>query len=170
MCALREERTFFNFQHRLSNGESRSVEVHSAPITLGGETLFFSIIYDATERRKTQQALQDVQSRMTGIVELAMDAIVSANSDQQIVLANPAAGRMFGYEAGELIGKPLETLLPERYRRSHHEYVEQFGKTGVTTRSMHLLGEVHGLRSNGQEFPAEASISQILVGAEKYLL
>ena len=167
MRALREERNFFNFPHRLSNGEIRSVEVHSAPIKLGEETLLFSIIHDASERRKTQQALQDTQNRMTGIVESAMDAIISTDSDQQIVLANPAAGQMFGYEAGELIGKALEILLPERYRHIHHEHIPQFGSTGVTTRSMHALGFVHGLRSSGEEFPAEASISQISIGSEK---
>jgi PAS domain S-box-containing protein len=167
MLALGEKRKYSNFQHRLSNGESRSVEVHSAPIQLGEETLLFSIVYDATERQKTQQALQDTQNRMRGIVESAMDAIVSTDSNQKIVLANPAAGQMFGDEEGGLIGKALEVLLPERYRRIHHEHVEQFGRTGVTTRSMHALGEVHGLRSDGREFPAEASISQTSIGFEK---
>jgi PAS domain S-box-containing protein len=165
--ALREERTFFNFQHRLSNGELRSVEVHSAPIQLGEETLLFSIVHDATERRKMQQELQDVQSQLRGIIESAMDAIISTDASQQIVLANPAAEQMFGYDAGGLVGKPLEMLLPKRYRQAHREYIQRFGRTGATTRSMHALGAVYGLRFSGEEFPAEASISQISIGSEK---
>lgn len=165
--ALREERKFFNFQHRLSSGEVRTVEVHSAPIKIADDTLLFSIIYDATERSKAQQELAQVQSRMKGIVESAMDAIISVDSNHEIILANPAAEQMFGYGPGDLLGKPLEWLLPERFRQVHHEHVQQFGTTGVTTRSMHTLGAVYGLYAGGDEFPIEASISQISVGSEK---
>lgn len=167
MRALREERNFFNFEHRLSSGELRSVEVHSAPIRLGEETLLFSIIHDTTDRRKAQQDLHDVQNRMRGIVESAMDAIISVNAEQQVVLANPAAEQMFGYGPGELVGMPLEILLPERYRQVHSEHIHRFGTTGSTTRSMHTLGSVYGLHASGREFLAEASISQITVGSEK---
>ena len=167
MRALHEERSFFNFQHRLSNGEIRFVEVHSAPIQLSEETLLFSIIHDATERRKTQQELQEIQNRMRGIVESAMDGIISINTEQRIVLANPAAEQMFGYGTGEMIGKPLDILLPERYRQLHREHIWNFGATHVTTRSMHALGTVYGRRASGEEFPAEASISQISIGSER---
>lgn len=104
---------------------------------------------------------------MWGIVESAMDAIISIDTDQQIVLANPAAEQMFGYAKGELVGKPLQLLLPERNRQIHNEHIKRFGMTGITTRSMHALGVVYGLRASGEEFPAEASISQISIGSEK---
>src|SRR5215216_2959620 len=74
---------------------------------------------------------------------------------------------MFGYEEGELIGKPLVSLLPERFRKSHADHVWQFGETGITTRSMHALAAIHGLRAGGEEFSAEASISQISIGTDK---
>ena len=73
MRALTEERNFFNFQHRLANGEIRSVEVHSAPIEMKGRSLLFSIVYDTTERKRTEDALRNSQAQMTGIFNSAMD-------------------------------------------------------------------------------------------------
>ena len=167
MRALKEERNFFVFDHRLASGEIRAVEVHSSPMQLDRQPVLFSIIYDVTTRKKVEGELQDMQNRMSGIVESAMDAIISININEQIVLTNTAAEQMFGYEEGELIGKPLEVLIPERFRKSHPHYVRQFGETGTTTRSMSALGAIRGLRASGEEFPAEASISQISIGTDK---
>jgi PAS domain S-box-containing protein len=119
------------------------------------------------ERKKAEADLREMQNRISGIVESAMDAIISIDINQQIVLANSAAEQMFGYEQGELIGKPLEILIPERFRTSHTHHVRQFGETGITTRSMNALGAIRGLRASGEEFPAEASISQISIGTDK---
>ncbi len=119
------------------------------------------------ERKRAETDLREIQNRMSGIVESAMDAIISIDINQQIVLANSAAEQMFGYDQGELIGKPLDLLLPEQFRNSHAHHVRQFGETGITTRSMNALGAIYGLRASGEEFPAEASISQISIGTDK---
>ena len=161
MRALKEERNFFNFQHRLSNGEIRSVEVHSAPIEVDDNTLLFSIVYDVTERKLAEEALYNSQAQMTGIFNSAMDAIISTDAAQHILIFNPAAEAMFRCSQSEAIGQPLERFIPARFRSAHSNHVENFAQTGATNRAMGHLGVLYGLRKDGVEFPIEASISKI---------
>jgi PAS domain S-box-containing protein len=161
MRALKEERNFFNFQHRLSNSEIRSVEVHSAPIEVDDNTLLFSIVYDVTERKLAEEALHNSQAQMTGIFNSAMDAIISTDAAQHILIFNPAAEAMFRCSQSEAIGQPLERFIPSRFRSAHSNHVENFAQTGATNRAMGHLGVLYGLRKDGVEFPIEASISKI---------
>lgn len=104
-----------------------------------------------------------------GILGSAMDAIISVGEDQRIRLVNPAAERMFEVDAADAIGKPLSMLLPERFRTDHEAHVRRFADTNSSTRRMGSLGGVIGLRSNGEEFPIEASISQVTLDGIKTL-
>jgi PAS domain S-box-containing protein len=109
------------------------------------------------------QELMDSQARLSGIIESAMDAIITIDEKYRIQLFNHSAEKIFGYKANEILGKPLDGLLPERYRAIHHTHVAHFGETGTTNREMGRLGRLYGLRSTGEEFPIEASISQVSV-------
>jgi len=101
------------------------------------------------------------EARLHGIITSAMDAIITIDEAQCIILTNDAATRLFGYPASELLGQPLEKLLPVHFRVAHAQHIHQFGATGVTERAMQGVSQVIGLRANGQEFPIEASISQV---------
>ncbi len=90
-----------------------------------------------------------------------MDGIVGVNDRMDIVLYNHAAERMFGWSAGEVLGRPLDVLLPERYRGGHGQLMRRFGATGTTSRRMGDNTVLHALRKDGTEFPIEASISQL---------
>jgi PAS domain S-box-containing protein len=125
------------------------------------------VVSDITERKQAQAALQVNEARMAGIIDSATDAIISVNEEHRIVLFNHAAERMFGYATQEMIGAPLARLLPETFRATHDEHICRFGETGTTTRAMGALGTVSGLRRSGEEFPIEASISQIQADGEK---
>ncbi|NGZ97435.1 MAG: hypothetical protein CV089_15175 [Nitrospira sp. WS110] len=114
-------------------------------------------------REQAEEQLVVSQLRLEGIIESAMDAIITVDEDQHVVLFNRAAEEMFGCSAEAAIGQPLDRFLPERFRETHRQHIQSFGQSGVTTRKMGQLGSVMGLRSNGEEFPIEAAISHITV-------
>ncbi len=105
--------------------------------------------------------------RLHGIIQAAMDAIITVDDRQTVVMFNAAAEKAFGCPAAEAVGGPLERFIPERFRAAHHRYVEHFGETGATTRMMGASVALLGLRGNGEEFPIDASISQITVDGRK---
>lgn len=98
---------------------------------------------------------------LAGLLESAMDAIITADEGQRIVLYNRAAERIFGWPAEVMQGEPLTKLLPQRYRGGHGEHVRRFGVTGTSSRRMSGSAVVYGLRANGEEFPVDASISKL---------
>ena len=109
----------------------------------------------------------DAASRLAALLDAAMDAILSIDESGHIVLYNRAAEQTFGWSAGEMIGQPLERLIPDRFRGGHAGHVRKFSATGVTSRrkgGVAGAGEgvvLWGLRADGSEFPMDASISQI---------
>jgi PAS domain S-box-containing protein len=128
---------------------------------------FSKVTRDMTQIRHDAAALQESQARMGGIVNAAMDAIISINDDQKIVLFNAAAEKMFLCPATAAIGQSIGMFLPSRFREHHRQHVQGFGATGVTARSMRSLGSLSGMRVNGEEFPIEASISQLEVSGQR---
>jgi PAS domain S-box-containing protein len=95
------------------------------------------------------------------ILEVAADAIVTINEEQEIVHFNRGAEHIFGYEKAEVLGRNLRCLLPGQFRDHHAEYVTAFGRSNETARLMGHRREVFGLRKDGTEFPAEASILKL---------
>jgi PAS domain S-box-containing protein len=116
---------------------------------------------DVTDLRASEARAQESDSRLASIVHSAMDAIVSVDGQQRIVLFNPAAEQMFGHREESMLGGSLDELIPERFRAAHREHISRFAASGLTSRRMNRLGSVWGLRANGEEFPLEASIAQL---------
>jgi PAS domain S-box-containing protein len=113
-------------------------------------------------------ALSASEARYSGIVSIAADAIISVDESQHITLFNGGAEEIFGWTAEEVVGKPLDLLIPERFRHAHREtHVPSFAASPVPARRMGERREIFGLRSNGEEFPAEASISKLIVGGKR---
>lgn len=96
--------------------------------------------------------------RMVSVLEYLPDAAVSISKDQRIVHVNRAAARMFGYAPDELVGQPLEILIPEEIRARHSGYVDQFASTRSRGRYMGERSEILARRRDGTRFAAEASI------------
>ena len=107
------------------------------------------------------------EARMMAIIRSSGEAIITIDETQRIVIFNPAAERVFGCSAMEAIGSSIERFIPDRFREMHRRHVEQFGVTGVSERRMGKQRVLYGLRANGEEFPIEASISQIRDGGGK---
>ena len=119
------------------------------------------------ELELNREGIQRSEARVAGLVDSAMDAIISVDGNQIITLFNKAAEATFGCAASEALGQPLEKFIPSRFREGHAHHVKAFGQTGSTSRTMHSLGHLKALRNTGEEFPIEASISQIDVDGEK---
>ena len=130
-------------------------------VEIGGELCVLGVITDITDRKETEAKLQVSENRMAGIVASAMDAIIAIDDEQKIVLFNVAAEKMFGCSKRIAIGQSVSRFIPERFRAAHSGHVRRFGETGVTNRTMGTQGALWARRSNGEEFPIEASISHV---------
>jgi two-component system, cell cycle sensor histidine kinase and response regulator CckA len=118
------------------------------------------------ELRQNAVSLAGLNARLSGLIEAAMDAVISIDERHRIVLVNGSAEKMFGHPAAALMGQSLEMLIPAELRPGHGQRIDNFRRTGVTSRRMGHLAQVSGLRADGTSFPAEASISQFKLGAE----
>ena len=105
------------------------------------------------------------RAHLLGILESVNEGVITADQTQTIVMANRAAAAMFG--ADELVGMPLERLVPERFRARHRSDLEAFGANGSGLRAMGHRPGVTGLRLDGHEFPIEATISHTVVDGRR---
>jgi PAS domain S-box-containing protein len=130
-----------------------------------------TVTRDISEARRAREQLRLSEARFSGIISMSSDAIIVIDEHQQITLFNPGAERIFGYSSAEMVGAPLETLLPERLSAPHRRHVADFAAGPETARSMaeHLMAPVVGRRKNGDEFPAEASISKLEIAGSAVL-
>jgi PAS domain S-box-containing protein len=122
---------------------------------------------DATEAKWAERALRISEAKFAGIVSIASDAIISIDESQSILHFNTGAETIFGWRAEEVLGRPIDVLIPDRFRSVHREHVRRFAESAVTARRMGERAEILGLRQSGEEFPADASISKLEVGGER---
>jgi len=122
---------------------------------------YIAQIEDITLRKRAGEALRLSEAKFSGIVSIAADAIISVDRDQRITFFNEGAETIFGYTKSEAVGTPLERLIPERFRPAHREHFACFAAGEQSARRMGERREIFGLRKNGEEFPAEASISKV---------
>jgi PAS domain S-box-containing protein len=126
---------------------------------LVGAVALMLLILRIGERSADRRALHVAQARVGGILESAMDAIITVDEAQRVVLFNAAAEAVFGCPRAAALGAPLARFIPERFRSEHADHVRRFGDTGTSSRRMGAQRIVTGLRRNGEEFPIDASIS-----------
>ena len=138
---------------RRKDGSEFTVEISLSPLKTETGTLVISIIRDTTARKK-------VEERFRGFLEAAPDAIVVVNRDGKMVILNTQAERLFKHTREDLLGMPVETLVPERFRGRHGDHRGGFF-ADPRVRPMGSGLELFGLRSDGSEFPVEISLSPI---------
>jgi|GEM_PF-441669 len=153
---------------RCKDGRLLDVSLTISPIKNdGGEIIGVSTIArDITERKRVEETLRASEARLEGLVISAMDAVIAIDAEQRIVLFNPAAERMFGCRSSDVVGSAIDRFIPETFRAAHRRHVQQFSQAGTTARQMGALGTISGLRANGEEFPIEASISQMVAAGK----
>ncbi|MEG4109959.1 PAS domain S-box protein, partial [Microcoleus sp. S13_C5] len=165
---LKEQKTLsFTSQHFRKDGSVIPVEITLNYLEFNGKEYNFACARDISDRYRAEEALRASQARLSGVLDIADEAIISVDSSQRITLYNQGAERIFGYTSEEMLGQTLDRLLPERFAANHQQHVRQFTQSTQTARKMGKRGEVVGRRKDGTEFPAEASISQLELSGEK---
>jgi PAS domain S-box-containing protein len=116
--------------------------------------------YQVQERTRAEQELRESEVRMRGLLEASPDAMVVVNSSGTITEISAQVEKVFGYGRNELIGRPVELLVPESFRARHGEHRRGFSED-PRTRAMGEGLELHALRRDGAEFPVEISLSPV---------
>src|SRR5215210_5961708 len=143
------------------DGTTFDVEARGRMSWYQGRTVRVTALRDITERKQAEEALRKSEGRNRAVVDTATDAILTMTTNGLISSFNPAAERIVGYSAGEVIGQALRTLMPERFREAHEEGFRRYLGGGEA----HVVGkgpvELAGLRKNGEEFPLELSLGEM---------
>ncbi len=126
-----------------------------------------TLIAMALAKHEAEAALRDSEARFAGILDNADEAIISVDGTQHITLFNQGAEKIFGYSQTEVLGQPLNILLPDRFAEAHHHHITEFSRASHSARKMSERKTVFGRRRNGVEFPIEASISKLELGEKK---
>jgi PAS domain S-box-containing protein len=159
-----------------ADGDEFPLEASISQSGEAGERYYTVILRDITLRKQAESEaarirgeLGEAQTRLAAIVDSAMDAVITVDEEQKIVLFNRAAEQVFGVRREGVLGTPLDRLLPARFRGAHRSHIAGFGSTGITSRRMGDVTTLWALRpESDEEFPIEASISQALEGGKRY--
>jgi PAS domain S-box-containing protein len=151
------------------DGEIRWIVAHSSPIHDHTGVLDRIAIFAEDITEQNRSALQDSETKFRTFLEAASEAVIVSKSNGDITLFNSKAEEIFGYSQAEILGRPVETLMPERFRHGHvrfrEGYYPQPGK-----RSMGQSRNLSALRKDGTEFPIEAGLSSVQIGDEQFVL
>ncbi|HYL90631.1 MAG TPA: PAS domain S-box protein [Burkholderiales bacterium] len=165
-----ETLSHFETVRRAKDGHRVDVSLTISPIRdpAGRIVGASKIARDMTGQRLVHAKLSAAQARLEAIVDSAMDAVITVDEAQNIVLFNRAAEEVFRVPRAQALGQGLDRFIPQRFRAAHRPYVERFGATGITSRRMGDVTTLWGLRADGTEFPLEASISQVGEGGQRF--
>lgn len=144
-----------------ASGEEFPIDASISQLDTAQGKVFTVILRDITLRLQAEERHARLAARLSGLLDSAMDGIITVDESQRIVMYNRAAEKIFGWSSEEILGQSLGKLIPERHRSGHGAYVKRFGATGVTSRRMGDNTVIYGQRANGEEFPLDASISQL---------
>jgi PAS domain S-box-containing protein len=125
-----------------------------------------NLISKLQHRQQLTLKLNAADQRYQHTVNSVMDAIVAVDASLHITMFNPAAEAMFGHTCAELLGQPMEVLMPVRLRAAHQGHMRKFASSELAPRAMAPQMEIWGLRRNGEEFALESTISHSTIGGQ----
>jgi PAS domain S-box-containing protein len=147
---------------RTRSGQQLRLSVRVARLTQP-EPLYLVTMRDVTVEQREHQDAKHAYLVISRILAISDDAIVNVDKDRNITFFNRKAEQLFGYRAGDVLGQPLDRLLPERHRSGHRARIDEFERGKSPSRLMGERGEIVGLTHTGEEVPLEASITKVFV-------
>jgi two-component system sensor kinase FixL len=144
---------------RRKDGSTFPIELSVGEAAPRGEPVFIGIIRDITERKHAEAALREREARLHAIIETLTDAMVTIDEHGIVESFSPAAERLFGYDAREVIGRNVKILMPSPYRERHDEYIAHYRATGEK-RIIGIGRIVVAQRKDGSTFPMELSVGE----------
>ncbi len=151
---------------RRSDGSAFPMELAVSETPLADRLLFTGIVRDITERKRQEGALLEAEARMRAIVSTAVDGIILIDETGTIEAFNPAAERIFGYQADEVLGRNVSMLMPPVFAREHDQYLRNFVETGIA-KIIGIGREVIGLNKDGSTFPMDLAVSDTTVNGRR---
>ncbi|MCW5588612.1 MAG: PAS domain-containing sensor histidine kinase [Legionellales bacterium] len=144
------------------SGDTFPIEVGLNPLDDDGELLVMASIIDITERVKAEEKFRSA-------VEAAPNSMLMVNSKGVIVLVNEQTESLFGYPRSELLGKPIEMLVPDKVKEMHPTFVQYYIKN-PTPRSMGAGRDLFGQKKNGEQFPVEIGLRPVFAREDTYII
>jgi PAS domain S-box-containing protein len=162
MSAMNSDARLRDFEARVRDvsGVERVLLFNGELIDYDGRPALLTISHDITERRQAEQALLSREQQLAGIVETAMDAIITIDASQKVVMFNRAAVEMFGLPAEQALGHHLDEFIPAELLQRHREGLGAFIASGGERVAIGHRRALYGLRANGERFPFEAAVSR----------
>ncbi len=150
---------------RRRDGTEFPVEISLTPVEVATGRIVFATVVDITARTRIERDLADSERRFRTVLEASPNAMIAIDQSGSIVFANPQVSTTFGIEPNELIGQPVEVLLPARVWDRHERHRTAY-MASPTSRPMGIGLDLAGRRADGTEFPVEISLSPVGSGDE----
>lgn len=145
---------------RRKDGSEIPVDIMLSPMESAEGRVVISVIRDISDQKKAQEIVRHSERLFHTLFEFSPDAIVVCDQEGRISEINARVGSMFGYERAELMGQPIEILVPERFRHAHPGHRKNYG-TDARVRPMGAGLELHGRRKDGGEFPVDIMLGPV---------
>jgi PAS domain S-box-containing protein len=150
---------------RRRDGSLFPVHLSVGEMSIGGERKFTGMLRDLTRRMSLEGQLGASEARWQAIVNSAVDGIIVIDAHGRVETFNPAAERLFGYTADEVLGQNVDMLMPSPYHEEHDTYLSRYLATG-RAKIIGVGREVQGRRKDGSTFPLHLSVGQITIDGQ----
>jgi len=151
---------------RRRDGTVFPVHLSVGEMRIAGERKFTGMLRDLTRRVRLEGELGASEARWRAVVDSAVDGIIVIDAHGRVEGFNPAAERLFGYSAGEVVGRNVDMLMPSPYREEHDSYLSRYLATG-RAKIIGVGRDVQGRRKDGSIFPLHLSVGQITIEGER---
>jgi PAS domain S-box-containing protein len=154
---------------RRKDGSEFPLDIMLSPMDSGAERMVLAVVRDISERKRAETAIRESQAMFQGLFEHSPDAVVVVDAEGHIRRVNAQFERLFGYPRDQILGQPMEQLLPERLRSQHVGHRSAY-LYEPRTRPMGANLELYGRRSDGTEFPVDIMLSPMQLGGTSLVL